>query len=66
MDKKEKIMKTEEAVEELLKRAETPIERENPLDDTADIQTVDIENDEKMTKVEGEYGADEMQVLEGL
>ena len=65
-NKEEKVMKVEEAVEELLKRADTPIEGEDNLDDTANIQTVDIEDDEKMTKVEGEYGADEIQVLEGL
>ncbi len=60
MDKKEeKIVKVEEAVDELLERAKTPIEGE-------DLQTVDVVDDEKMTKVEGEYGADEIQVLEGL
>ncbi len=58
-NKDEKVMKVEEAVEELLERANTPIEGE-------ELQTVDIEDDEKMTKVEGEYGADEIQVLEGL
>ena len=37
-----------------MERADTPIE------------TVDVVDDDKMTKVEGEYGADEIQVLEGL
>ena len=30
------------------------------------LKTIDPADDEKMTKVEGEYGADEIQVLEGL
>ena len=51
---KDEIRKVEEVVEELMERAETPIE------------TVDVTDDEKMTKVEGDYGADEIQVLEGL
>ena len=55
MDKKnEEIRTVEEVVEELVDRANTPIE------------TVDVVDEEKMTKVEGEYGADEIQVLEGL
>ena len=55
MDKKnEEIRTVEEVVEELMDRADTPIE------------TVDVVDDDKMTKVEGEYGADEIQVLEGL
>lgn len=55
MDKKnEEIRTVEEVVEELMERADTPIE------------TVDVVDDDKMTKVEGEYGADEIQVLEGL
>ena len=55
MDKnKDEIRSVEEVVEELMERAET------------DIETVDITDDEKMTKVEGDYGADEIQVLEGL
>ena len=55
MDKNnEEIRTVEEVVEELMERAETPVE------------TSDEVNEEKMTKVEGEYGADEIQVLEGL
>ena len=55
MDKnKEKIRTVEEITEELVERSEIPIE------------TVDVVDEEKMTKVEGEYGADEIQVLEGL
>ena len=55
MDKKnEEIRTVEEVVEELMDRADTPIE------------TIDVVDDDKMTKVEGEYGADEIQVLEGL
>ena len=53
-NKNEEIRTVQEVVEELVERADTPIE------------TVDIVDDEKMTKVEGEYGADEIQVLEGL
>jgi DNA gyrase subunit B len=51
---KDEIRSVEEVVDELMERAET------------DIETVDITDDEKMTKVEGDYGADEIQVLEGL
>ena len=55
LDKKnEEIRTVEEVVEELVDRSNTPIE------------TVDVVDEEKMTKVEGEYGADEIQVLEGL
>ena len=55
MDKnKEEIRTVEEITEELVERSEIPIE------------TVDVVDEEKMTKVEGEYGADEIQVLEGL
>lgn len=55
MDKnKEEIRTVEEITEELIERSEIPIE------------TVDVVDEEKMTKVEGEYGADEIQVLEGL
>ena len=53
-NKNDEIRTVGEVVEDLMERAETPIE------------TVDITDDEKMTKVEGEYGADEIQVLEGL
>ena len=53
-NKNEEIKTVQEVVEELVERADTPIE------------TVDVVDDEKMTKVEGEYGADEIQVLEGL
>ena len=53
-NKNEEIRTVQEVVEELVERADTPIE------------TVDVVDDEKMTKVEGEYGADEIQVLEGL
>lgn len=53
-NKNEEIRTVQEVVEELIERADTPIE------------TVDVVDDEKMTKVEGEYGADEIQVLEGL
>ena len=53
-NKNEEIRTVQEVVEELIDRADTPIE------------TVDVVDDEKMTKVEGEYGADEIQVLEGL
>ena len=55
MDKKnEEIRKVDEVVEELVERSKMPIETAEEIDD------------EKMTKVEGEYGADEIQVLEGL
>ena len=50
----EEIKTVEEVVDELMERAEAPID------------IVDVVDDEKMTKVEGEYGADEIQVLEGL
>ena len=53
-NKNEEIRTVQEVVEELVDRADTPIE------------TVDVVDEEKMTKVEGEYGADEIQVLEGL
>ena len=52
LDKKNKEIRTvEEVVEELVERSETPIE------------TVDVVDEEKMTKVEGEYGADEIQAF---
>ena len=55
MDKmNDEIRTVEEVVEELMERAETPVD------------ITDEVNEEKMTKVEGEYGADEIQVLEGL
>ena len=80
---KEKVVSKQEAVEELLKRAETPVEGEDPAEtvkpvegtvpaekkeeaELAAIKTVDVVDNEKMTKVEGDYGADEIQVLEGL
>ena len=68
-EKTEKIVTVEEAVNELLERAAQPVEGES--EDTQDaeiagLETVDVEDDEKMTRVEGEYGADEIQVLEGL
>ena len=66
MEKKEKIVTTEEAVQELLDRANTPEEDNSDDAELAQIKTVDVVDDEKMTKVEGEYGADEIQVLEGL
>ena len=54
----DEIRTVEEVVEDLMERAAAPEE--------APIETVDVVDDEKMTKVEGEYGADEIQVLEGL
>ena len=48
----DEIRTVEEVVDELMERAETPI------DNT--IETVDVVDEEKMTKVEGEYGADEI------
>lgn len=67
MDKKdEKIVSVEEAVDELLSRADEPIDDAAEAAREASLETVDVEDDEKMTKVEGEYGADEIQVLEGL
>ena len=53
-NKNEEIKTVEEVVDELMERAEAPID------------IVDVVDEEKMTKVEGEYGADEIQVLEGL
>ena len=49
MDKmNDEIRTVEEVVEELMERAETPVD------------ITDEVNEEKMTKVEGEYGADEI------
>ena len=59
LDKKnEEIRTVGEVVEELVERSKLPVE-------APDI-TPDMIDEEKMTKVEGEYGADEIQVLEGL
>ena len=67
MDKnKEKIVSKEEAINELLKRAGEPADESTEDAEIESIKTVDVIDDEKMTKVEGEYGADEIQVLEGL
>ena len=67
MDKKnDKIVSKEEAINELLKRAGEPADESTEDAEIESIKTVDVVDDEKMTKVEGEYGADEIQVLEGL
>ena len=66
MENQEKIVTKEEAVQELLDRAAQPFDDGHEEAELENIQTVDVVDEEKMTKVEGNYGADEIQVLEGL